>query len=162
MGKRILYSLILLMGGKCLISQSTGPCNSIPKLNEAIVTYVKQHLNKKVDRGECWDLAAAALNANKATWDGKYEFGKIVTEGECVFPGDIVQFKDVELHYKKGKAIYKEKLTHHTAIIYEVKEQGNYTIADQNTQFSGRKVGIHQLDVSTLKKGTIRIYRPQN
>lgn len=162
MGNRSLYSLILLLAGNYLLSQSSIPCNSIPKLNEGIVSYVKQHLNKKVDRGECWDLAAGALNTNNATWDGKYEFGTKVGDKECVYPGDIIQFKNVELKYKKGEATYLEKLAHHTAIIYEVKANGVYIIADQNTRFSGRKVGTHELDISTITKGTIQIYRPQN
>lgn len=159
--KNLLCLIVCCFGGLAL-AQTNEPCNSIPLLNQQIIQFVKQNIHKKVDRGECWDLAAGALNKSNAKWDGKYEFGKKVGDKECVYPGDIIQFKNVELKYKKGEATYLEKLAHHTAIIYEVKANGVYIIADQNTRFSGRKVGTHELDISTITKGTIQIYRPQN
>ncbi|MFZ1333710.1 MAG: hypothetical protein WAR83_16070, partial [Flavobacteriales bacterium] len=46
---------------------STG--SAIPELNQHIVAYALGQEGKKVGRGECWDLAAEALNSGGATWD---------------------------------------------------------------------------------------------
>src|SRR4051812_42947430 len=97
-------------------------CEDVPPLNKEIVAYVKTQVNKKVGRGECWDLAAEALNTTGADWDKDYGFGDKVNvkKNECVFPGDIIQFEKVRLDYRNGNSIYCENLAHHTAIIYEV------------------------------------------
>jgi hypothetical protein len=79
---------------------------------------------------------------------------------ECVFPGDIVQFENVELNYKIGDNQFTEKLSHHTAIIYTVKSKGQFVMADQNTGRSGRKVGLSPFNLNDIKKGKIKIFRP--
>lgn len=50
-------------------------CDSTPELNKKIVDFVNANMNKKVGRGECWDLAAQALNTNHAKWDRKLNYG---------------------------------------------------------------------------------------
>jgi len=138
-----------------------GTCDSVPELNKAILLYVDSKMGKKVGRGECWDLASESLKSINATWDGAYKYGrKIDPEKECVFPGDIVQFEGVKLKYVKDGLEYTEKMLHHTAIIHTVKGAGLYELAHQNTAYSGRKVGLSDLDFSTLTKGKFFIYRP--
>lgn len=139
------------------------PCTNIPELNKIVIEFVNSQIGKQVAAGECWDVAAAALNKAGATWDGNYKFGKEVDyKKTCVFPGDIVQFEGAELKYSIDDVMYIEKLTHHTAIIYTVKSKGDFVIADQNTKHSGKKVATHAFDVKTLTKGKFTIYRPQN
>lgn len=141
---------------------SDKPCGETPELNKKVIAFVKTNLKKQVATGECWDVAAGALNSAGAKWDGDYKFGKEVDYKKvCIFPGDIVQFEGVELQYNIEDAFYIEKLTHHTAIIYEVKNKGEFIIADQNTKFSGKKVATHPFDVKTLTKGKFTIFRPQ-
>ena len=136
-------------------------CDNIPEMNKQIIDFVKTNLGKKVGNGECWDLAADALNKINAKWDGKQNFGKEINYlKNCVYPGDIVQFEGVKLNYEIDKKIYVESLLHHTAIIYEVKEKGNFIIADQNTRESGKTVGTHAFEVKSITKGTFKIYRP--
>ncbi len=136
-------------------------CDSIPSINKQIIVFVKNNIGKKVGRGECWDLANEALNFISAKWDGEYNFGKeIKYMNECVFPGDIVQFENVELNYKIGDNQFTEKLSHHTAIIYTVKSKGQFVMADQNTGRSGRKVGLSPFNLNDIKKGKIKIFRP--
>ena len=136
-------------------------CDQVPELNKKIVSLVKSKIGKKVGRGECWDLAAEALNSVAANWDGSYNFGRIVSvEKECVYPGDIIQFEGVEVEYKKGNTIYWEDLSHHTAIVYEVKEKGSYVMAEQNTSAGGKKVTLNPLELKNIKKGTFTVYRP--
>ena len=115
----------------------------IPKTNQVIIDYVNTVIGKKVDRGECWDLAYQALTRAGAKWDGAYKFGKLVDhKKETIYPGDIIQFKNVKIKYKQNRAIYTEIMKHHTAIVYKVIRKGEYQIAHQNTSEFKKKVGI--------------------
>lgn len=146
---------------ECNQSDSSLYCDSIPSVNKQIIVFVKNNIGKKVGRGECWDLANEALNFISAKWDGEYNFGKeIKYMNECVFPGDIVQFENVELNYKIGDNQFTEKLLHHTAIIYTIKSKGQFVMADQNTGRSGKKVGLSPFNLDDIKKGKIKIFRP--
>lgn len=137
-------------------------CDEQPELNKKIIAYVGAQMNKKVGRGECWDLAAGALNTTGAAWDKQYKYGReIKLKKECVYAGDIMQFENVVMEYTKGTAKYKEKMAQHTAIIYEVKGEGDYIIADQNTTQYGRKVGLSQLKLENITKGKYHLYRPE-
>jgi len=158
---RVTFLLVFLMMSFCGAAQIKQPCEQMPELNKAIVSFVKTKMKKKVGRGECWDLAAEALNKVEAKWDGNSKFGKEVNyKKECVYPGDIIQFEDVVLKYEQDGKYFIEKLEHHTAIIFHVKEKDSFVIADQNTRFSGKTVGTHNFDVKTLTKGSFKIYRP--
>jgi len=139
------------------------PCGETPLLNKKVIEFVNANMGKKVGVGECWDVASGALDKAGAIWDGNYKFGKEVDyKKTCIFPGDIVQFEGVVLTYTIEDASYTETLLHHTAIIYSVKEKGEYTIADQNTKANGKKVATHAFAVKNVVKGKFTIYRPQN
>ncbi len=136
-------------------------CDSIPPLNKSIIAFVKTKIGKKVGKGECWDVAAEALNSVNAKWDGSYKFGKEVNyKKDCVFPGDIMQFEGVTLKYQVGSKIYMEQLQHHTAVIYEVKGKEELVMADQNTGRSGKKVGLSPFNFADMTKGKFKIFRP--
>lgn len=145
---------------------SFNTADKVPALNQKIKSYLGTVIGKQVDRGECWDLAAAALAHAGAFLDRSsqktiYIFGdKIDPKKDQVFPGDIIQFENVALEYEKEGAIYKESMGHHTAIIYEVLGEGHYQLAHQNTAFSGKKVGLSELKLDDVKKGKIIFYRP--
>ena len=145
-----------------IISNYVTNCDSIPQLNKLIVAYAESKIGKKVDRGECWDLAAEALKSVNAKWDGAYVFGRLVNQKkECIFPGDVIQFEGVKTKYKKDNMVYTGQMLHHTAIIYQVISDGNYKIAEQNTGGSkGKKVSIGDFDTKTVTKGKYMIYRP--
>lgn len=155
--KRVIFSLIFTL----TLWSFTPPCGKVPELNEQMLSYVKSTINKKVGRGECWDLAAEGLNRIGATWDKKFGFGKVVDpQKDCIFPGDIIQFEGVEIIYESKGAMYSESMEHHTAIVFEVKGKGKFTIAQQNTGFNGRKVSTDPLELKNIKKGTYTFYRP--
>jgi len=136
-------------------------CENTPELNKKIIEFVDSKMKKRVGRGECWDLAAEALQLINAKWNGKYKYGKeVFYESECIFQGDIIQFEGVTVKYMKDGFFYKEKMAHHTAIIHEVKDKGNFVLAHQNTRFSGRKVGLSTLELKNITKGKFKIYRP--
>ena len=137
--------------------------DSIPKANSQIVSYVESVIGKKVDRGECWDLANEALKLVNAKWDLQFKYGRLLDpEKDIIYPGDIIQFKNVKVVTKSedGHETKTETMAQHTAIVYKVYEKGVFEIAHQNTAFSGRKVGTSRLVLKNIKRGKIYIYRP--
>ena len=169
--KTLIYCLIICLGfvlasftsitysKKTVILQTT---NNIPEMNKQITEFVTSKIKKKVGTGECWDLAAEALQLVNAKWNMKYVYGKeINNKTEPIFPGDIIQFENVVLNYEINGRKYTEKMQHHTAIIYEVKDNTNFVLAHQNTGYTGKKVGLSPLDLSTLTKGKFKVYRAE-
>ena len=135
--------------------------DSVPPLNQRVVDFVREHVGRRVGRGECWDLAAGALDAAGAKWDGDYAFGrKLDPEREAILPGVIVQFEGVEFRWEEGRATHTITMPHHTAIILEVKAPGGFIIGQQNTRETGRKVGTGELVLSRRIKGSIGFYAP--
>ena len=143
-----------------LLSVKSDCTENLP-LNKAIISYVNSKMNKKVKTGECWDLAAEALNLVAAKWDGDLKFGKVVDyKKDCIYPGDIIQFENVKVKYTVGKMTYEEAMPHHTSIIYTVNGVGDFILAHQNTAYTGKKVGKSPLVLSNITKGTFTIFRP--
>lgn len=156
-----MFKLLIIYVFSSISGYSALAQDNIPLLNQKVVEYVKSVIGTQVDRGECWDLANQALTRIHAKWDGEYKYGQPINpEKDIVFPGDIIQFENVKVFYRDGNTIFKEFMTHHTAIIIKVFSQGKYEIAHQNTGFSGRKVGISNLDLKTIIKGKVYFYQP--
>ena len=144
-----------------LMSMSALQAQEIPPMNKKIIAYVETVIGQKVNRGECWDLAYESLNRVEADWDGRFKYGKKVDPlKDKIFPGDLIQFDNVKIQYKEGNTTYTETMGQHTAIVYEVLGKGRYRIAHQNTSFSGRKVGVSELNIHHIVKGDIDFYRP--
>lgn len=155
------YKFIVFILLSILTASSTIAQNDIPDLNKKIIKYVKSVKGKKVDRGECWDLANQALILVEADWDKAYIYGnKIDPLKDEVFPGDLIQFENVKVRYTEGSTTYTEFMTHHTAIVYNVIDKGVFEIAHQNTEFSGRKVGVSKLNLNYIVEGEFNFYRP--
>lgn len=137
-----------------------------PKLNQKIIEYIDTVIGQQVDRGECWDLAAAALDYAGAYLDRSnqkniYVFGKIINpKKDRVYRGDIIQLENIKLEYQIRNTIHTETMNHHTAIVYEVLGKNHYKVAHQNTNFSGRKVGVSELNLNSNIHGNITVYRP--
>lgn len=160
-----IIKLVFLLAFSLFIATNTLAQKNIPVLNKKIIKYVNSVKGKKVDRGECWDLANQALILINADWDRQYVYGnKLDPKKDRIFPGDLIQFKNVKIKYTEGTPenfrTHTELMQHHTAIVYKVLSKGVYEIAHQNTGFSGRKVGISKLDLSTIIKGKTYFYRP--
>ena len=128
----------------------------IPPINQQIVAYCKSKEGKKIDRGECWDLAAFALNEVNANWKTPFDFGKKYNfQKDSIFAGDIIQFENVEF---KGEN-YSMTMPHHTAIVLEVLADMKCIIAHQN--FAGKRtVQFTEVNFGDFKKGKLQFYRP--
>jgi hypothetical protein len=154
--KKLIITFLVLFISSSLIAQ-----NKIPDLNSEILKYVKSVEGKKVDRGECWDLANQALKLVNADWDKAFVYGdKLDPMKDEIFPGDLIQFDNIKIQYTKENATYTETMDQHTAIIYKVLGNGVFEIAHQNTGFSDRKVGVSKLNINYIIKGEIFFYRP--
>jgi hypothetical protein len=159
--KLIITFLILACLPLSSISQT-----DIPDINNRVISYVKTVIGSTVGRGECWDLADQALTFADAQFDKTsrstiYTFGKLYNpEKEKVLPGDIIQFENVMVSYKDGNMIFTENYKHHTAIVYDVRENGSFQLAHQNTSFGGRKVALSEFDSENVKKGKLLFYHP--
>ena len=152
--------LFLFLAPFLAISQQN--CEEVPVLNQKVVRLADAQMNKKVGSGECWDLAKLVLDESGAEWDGFEQFGRAINHNnDCIFPGDVVQFKNVKLEWVEGKYTYYETMKHHTAIVYEVKQNGTLVLIHQNTGQHGRIVGTSSFRLEDRKKGKITVYRPQ-
>lgn len=154
--KKVFFIILL-----CPLFFVQGYAQQAPELNQKIVEMVKTLIGKKVNRGECWDLAYEVLTQNNCEWNGQYVFGKkLDPKTDSIYPGDFLQFYNVTLKYNESNYFYKESFKLHTAIIYSVKGKGFYEIADQNNDKYGRKVGISELNLRNKISGTIEFFRP--
>lgn len=131
--------------------------STIPKLNSEIIAYVKTVIGKKVDRGECWDLANQALTRANAAWTFPTQFGKEVKPLiDTIYPGDLIQFTKVKMKSKTGETW---TFPQHTAIVYEVIKPGHYKIAQQNID-GKKKVQVDELVYQDKVSGKLEFYRP--
>lgn len=154
---KLIFFIFILFFGFTALAQ----CDSIPLLNKEILSYANSKLNKKVGRGECWDLAKYALDEVGASWDGEYKYGRKLDKDECIYPGDIIQFEKIKVKYKEGNQTFTEEMPHHTAIVFSVNSKDEVILIHQNTAYTGKKVGKSKLRFSTITSGKYYIYRPQ-
>lgn len=134
----------------------------LPPLNQRIVEYVATQQGKKVDRGECWDLAKQALDRAGARWDGMLHYGRSYDPAkESILPGDIVQFEGVTMERRIDGGKEQFSFGHHTAVVTAVHDTGDITIAHQNFGPAGRKVSSLRIHLGDRVKGKILFYRPE-
>ena len=150
-----------------LVSLSPAP-TQLPDLNAKVIKYVNQNMGKKVDRGECWDLAAGALAYSNAYFDRSSKktvtiYGRRLNpKKDEILPGDMIQFEKVKMKWTEGNTTYESALgmPGHTAIVYQVNGPGDYEIAHQNTSDWGKKVGVNTFRLDRVTGGKLMFYRP--
>lgn len=133
----------------------------LPPLNAKIIQYVNQQIGKKVDKGECWDLAYRALEFANANHPDTYVFGRKLEKNEEVYSGDIIQFENVQIKVPLEDGYMIQDIPHHTAVVYETLGKLHYRVADQNNAISGKKVSVHELNLNLIQKGKYTIFRPE-
>lgn len=121
---------------------------------DKIISFSLSKMGKKVDRGECWDLAAAALDFAGAKWESPSNFGNKVDYKKGLHPGDILQFENIKF---KGQ-FYSSSFPHHTAIVYKTKKS-DVTIFHQNYN-NKPVVDTLTLHLQDLAAGELQAYRP--
>lgn len=153
----------LLSFNAFLVCSQAKKCETVPTLNSEIIRVLEPYKGKKIDRGECWDVVKFALNKTGASWDGLNDFGQEYDYTKsCVAPGDVIRFEKVELEWTNEKGVtYTETFYHHYAIVYGIDENGVIKLIHQNTGQNGKKVGVTNLDLTTMKKGKLYFFRPE-
>jgi hypothetical protein len=149
-----------------------------PPLNQAILNFARRKFGAKVEKGTCYDLAAAAYQAAGARLDppggmnedyvwgqavGTFTPGQFSDSGNLI-PGDVFQFRDAHLSYDYKASHFTANYAHHTAIVNSV--NGTVVeILEQHTSQgkSGRRLFVTKrvIDLSGLDQGTVRAYRPE-
>ncbi len=125
-------------------------------VNKKVMEYTKKMIGKKVDRGECWDLVAKALDFAQAAWTRPKGFGKVLNlEKDNVKEGDIISFNNVKFELPNSWMTFPK----HYAVIYKVYSFGDYQIAHQNFK-NIKKVSLLDINLSYRTKGKITIFRP--
>ena len=103
-------------------------------LNKEIIEFCESNLGKKVGEGRyvpTWlEKAFKIVNAKPIQFSGKtYIWGREVTAGQKVLPGDIVQLEDCK--FKNSSA------PHHTQVIRRILGPNRYEVLEQNS--NGRR-----------------------
>lgn len=149
------------------------------ELLHKIVAFCRDHKGQQVGRGECSDLAGAALKDAGAARRGKddpgsgdYNWGKlilIVTGDETkskfeqgkpadLRPGDVIQFRDAKFVHHESRRWSSLTFDHHTAIVAST--EGNIVHIFQEN-FAGKRYVIDgTLRLDELKAGWLRFYEP--
>jgi len=121
-----------------------------------ILEFCKKNMGKKVDRGECWDLANAALNDAGAVWTPPFGYGdKIDYKKEALKPADILQFTNVKFMFPNRSMSFPK----HTAIVSKA-EGGKLLIYQQNFN-NKRYVDTLTITLENIKGGKLEAYRPK-
>jgi len=146
-------------------------------VREKVVKYCKEHKGETVGDGECGTLAQAALRDAGAKpvnefaespGPGDYAWGELVFVLEVrdgkrkkepadarAKPGDVIQYRDAAFRKGGGIAVFP----HHTAVVAEVKSNGDLVVYEQNN-LGKKEVTQGTLSPGGLAGGWIRVYRP--
>ncbi|HWY10541.1 MAG TPA: CHAP domain-containing protein [Bacteroidia bacterium] len=144
------HFLILIIGTIIFSSFQTLPVAG------KIMEFCKNNMGKKVDRGECWDLAYGALNSAGADWSAPFNFGdKIDYKKEALKPADILQFTNVKFVFPNRSMSFPK----HTAIVS--KANGDKILVYQQNFNNKRFVDTLTIDLANIKNGKIDAYRPK-
>lgn len=135
--------------------------DKLPELNVRIVNYAISNLGKEVGNGECWTLAAEAMDAAGAMPAEAISFGRELKKKETWLPGDIIQFKACrfEVHFANGYSVEEMGYPNHTAIIYST-DGSRITLIHQNYRMI-KRVQVSTIDMNTLTDGTYKVFRAE-
>jgi hypothetical protein len=147
------------------------------ELAKKIVSFCKENLGKMVGDGECGTLAVEAAKAAGARPFHEYKENPGAQDfvwGELVFllevkdgkrtrtpadgkakAGDVIQYRDAMFRSSRGIYVFP----HHTAVVAEVKSNGDLIVYEQNMQ-GKKEVTQGTLRPGELSAGWIRVYRP--
>jgi hypothetical protein len=125
-----------------------------PTVGDKVIEFAVKHMKKKVDRGECWDLASAALNYAGADWTPPFNFG-IKTDLSKTQRADILQFTDISIKFPNGSMSFPQ----HTAIVYKA-DKKTVTLIHQNFN-NKRFVDTLTIHLDQIKSGKVEAFRPK-
>lgn len=125
--------------------------------NRLVWEYCHKWRGYKIGNGECWTLAASALNDSGCRPAYGYTYGDRVDLDSLLIPGDLIQIEGVSIRGPDGLSI---SMGHHTAIIHQNLGGGLLQLIHQNGPPLGRYVGLLQVALRSQASGVIMPYRP--
>ena len=129
-----------------------GPGQPHNELNKKVVQFCLSNEGKTIDRGECWDVAAAALKYADAKHADHFDFGqKYDWHSQEIWPGDIIQFGVSKLE-SSGQ------ITQHTAVVLE--NQGNKKLKIAHQNVGGKRFIVFEVMNFTTATGQIDFSHP--
>lgn len=117
-------------------------------------------MGQQVGDGECWSLAAAAMEAAGAIPPDDYNFGRELSQNEEWWPGDIIQFTSCVFRQNMpggGWEVFQAGMPNHTAVFLG-KKDGKVMVGQQN-MMGDKTVSTMLLDFKCLESGTYKVYR---
>lgn len=123
-------------------------------LNQAIVRFAVSQLGKKVGNGECWTLAAEALEAAGAEPPKMYDFGEEIELSE-ITPGDILQFTSARFDRADGGYVIMGT-PNHTAIVYAINGDQVFVL---HQNFGQKIVTVLDINFDNMTSGSVQAYR---
>lgn len=145
----------------CLFSFQANDCANIPVINKKITAYVKTQIGKKCG-DYCNDIFEKAHKTAGLDWWGEPVGTVIDYSKECVYPGDIITFRNVELKWKRNDSLVGLIFDNLGLdyFIYKVKAKGVYTVVRTNTVNGKMKVTTQDLEINQTKGTKPKIRRP--
>lgn len=133
------------------------------ELNSKVIEFINEVMGTTVGRGECWDVAQKALDLNLADWIRPTAFGKPIDPDKSeVKAGDIIQLRKLTTVEHLSSGVIRTGTLgspDHTAIIYKVLGNKQYTLAHQNVR-GKRSVITSDINLADITSGKYWIYRP--
>ena len=147
----------------CAQQSATEPTPAKPNddhLSHKVAAFARASVGKKLGRGQCTDLAYAALKAHGGAYSGLTFGRKIDPKKEAIQPGDIIQFKSARIEWKKGNRWGKIWLgtPDHTAIVTSASGL-TVEFAHQNHNHNPH-VSLLTINLNEISSGHYTIYRP--
>ena len=122
-------------------------------VNRRILDFATSNIGRKVGNGECWTLAAEALDYAGAVPPNLYDFGQEISLRQLQ-PGDVLQFRSAR--FEEANYWAQLGVPDHTAIVYSTKGSKTF-ILHQN--FGKKIVTILDIDFSNMVSGNVQAYR---
>lgn len=133
------------------------PGPTIPQAPESadvrsrIVEFANQHYGQRVGRGECGDLAIAALAAAGAEYHGHNRWGTQLPSPANARPGDILQFDQYGTRLSDGMAFTRGPRPHgHTAVVVGNPGDGTLLVSEQNMTDWGSMTNPRRVQAGTV------------
>ena len=163
-----------------IFASITSTCQA-QAINQSIVTFLAGKVGVRVGGGECAHAATEALRVSGGEFmptdlgadtpsTGDYVWGTLVKIVSCtngkwvdssptakVLPGDIMQYGNTTIVI--GNSTWTA--THHTSIVAAVNTAGMPTFIFEQNVNGVRTIQKDAMDLTKLKAGWIRIYRPK-
>jgi hypothetical protein len=146
------FALTALFAVNASAQNMVGPGQPHNELNKKVVQFCLSNEGKTIDRGECWDVAAAALKYADAKHAVDFDFGqKYDWRSQQILPGDIIQFGISKLE-SSGQ------ITQHTAVVLE--NQGNKKLKVAHQNVGGKRFIVFEVMDFNTATGQIDFSHP--